>query len=173
MLPASCDGDGIEHLEEVEREHIQQPLRRALFWVVDMCPGIVLCLSRAEDVLDGAIDIQLVIDEFLPALVSQLQLIFQVVEAIVDRGSREHQDFGPHAGADDLVHQSQVAVLAWVLVLLVRSYLPAVAEVMTLVNDDEIIVAPVQQREVKAVALALLTAEVGVEEHIVAQAVLL
>ena len=138
-----------------------------------MCPGIVLCLSRAEDVLDGAIDIQLIVYEFLPALVSQLQLIFQVVEAIVDWCGREHQDFGPHAGADDLVHQSQVTVLAWVRVLLVCRYLPAVAEVMTLVDDDEIIVAPIQQREVEAVALSLFTAEVGVEEHIVAQAVFL
>ena len=44
---------------------------------------------------------------------------------------------------------------------------------MALVDDDEIIVAPVQQRQVEAVALALLTAEVGVEKHIVAQAVFL
>ena len=44
---------------------------------------------------------------------------------------------------------------------------------MAFVNHDKIIISPVQQCEVKAIAFTLLTAEVGVEEHIITKTVFL
>ena len=39
-------------------------------------------------------------------------MVFQVIEAIVDRCSRQHKHFCPHTCTNDLIHQTQVAVLA-------------------------------------------------------------
>ena len=145
VLTASCYGDSIEHLEEVERKHIQQSVCCAFLRVVDMCPGIVLCLCGTEYILDGAIHIQFVVDEALVALVSKLQLVLQVVETVVHRSCTEHQDLRTHTGTNHLVHQTQVAILTRVGILFVSSHLASVTEVMTFVYDDKVVVAPVQK----------------------------
>jgi hypothetical protein len=68
--------------------------------------------------------------------VSKGELISKVSEAIIDRRCRQHQNFGLHASANDLVHQfliSRFPVLEDVVV----------AEVVRLVDDDGIVVPPI------------------------------
>ena len=62
--------------------------------------------------------------------------LLQVVEAVVDRRGRQHQHLGLHALADDLAHQPLVAGLLLLGVVVV-------AEVVRLVDDDQVVVAPV------------------------------
>ena len=128
-----------------------------------MRPLVVLRLCRAEDVFNRTVNIKFVVDERLLALVSELQLVLQVVEAVVDRSSRKHEHLRFHSSANHLVHQTQVAVFTRVLIVLVGGYLATVAEIVALVDDNQIIIAPIQQRKVDTVAHALVAREVGVE----------
>ena len=143
MLTAAGNGDGIEHLEEVEREHIQQVLGCSLA-IGKVGPMVILHLGRTEDFFDGPLHIEFVVNQTLVALVGQLQLILQVVEAIVHWRSTQHQHLRTHTSPNHLVHQTQIAVFTWVLVILIRRYLAAIAEVMAFVNDNQVVVAPVQ-----------------------------
>ena len=65
----------------------------------------------------------------------------QVGQAVVDRRGREHEHAGLDAFLDDPPHQAVVAGLA----VLVGGL---VAEVVGLVDDDEVVVAPVDVGEV-------------------------
>jgi hypothetical protein len=109
--------------------------------------------------------LQLLAEVFGVAFVGQRQLVAQVVEAVVDRGGRQHQHLGLHALLDDLVHQLLVARLL-VLVGVV------VAEVVRLVDDHEVVVAPVDPVQRCAERLAAGAAQVGVAQHVVVEAVL-
>ncbi len=76
------------------------------------------------------------------ALGDEGDLVLEVGEAVVDRRGRQHQHAGLHAFLDDPPHQAVVAGLA---VLMGRLL---VAEVVRLVDDDEVVVAPVDVREI-------------------------
>src|SRR5690606_792309 len=72
----------------------------------------------------------------------EYNLIAQVGHAVVDGRGRKHQHARLHALADDLAHQAVVAGLTAGL----WGFL--VAEVVRFVDDDEVVVAPVDVREV-------------------------
>ena len=86
---------------------------------------------------------ELLAECFRIAFVGQGKLVSQVGEAVVDRRRREHQHLGLDALPDDRVHQLLIAGLA-VLEGVV------VAEVVRLVDDDEVVVAPVDAVERRA-----------------------
>ena len=73
--------------------------------------------------------------------------------------------------ADYLIHQLEIAILARVFVVLVGGHFTTVAEVVAFVNNDKVVVAPVDVFEVETVALPGLTRKVGMIENIVTQAV--
>ena len=171
MLTAASNSHSIQHLEEVKRKHIEQFLRGALLGVFDFRPRIILGLSRTEDIFNRTVCIQLVVNQTLITLISQLQLVLQVVEAVVYRCGRKHQHFGSNASTNHLVHQSKIAVLAWILIVLVSRYLTTITEVMALVNHYQVVVAPIQTREIYAIRQASITAEVCMKQHIIAQTV--
>ena len=78
------------------------------------------------------------------------KLVFQIIEAVVDRRGRKHQHFRLYAGSDDLLHQGNIAVILGVLVRVLDQF-AAVPEVVGLINDNEVIVAPIQSAKVKPV----------------------
>ena len=75
------------------------------------------------------------------ALGHEGDLVLEVGQAVVDRRGRKHEHAGLHAFLDDAPHQAVVAGLAVVVRRLV-------AEVVGLVDDDEVVVAPVDVGEV-------------------------
>ena len=105
---------------------------------------VILHLGRTEDFFDGSLHVEFVVDQTLVTLVGQLQLVLQVIEAIVDWCGTQHQHLRTHTSPNHLVHQAQIAVFAWVLVILIRGHLATIAEVVALVNDNQVVVAPVQ-----------------------------
>ena len=98
------------------------------------------------------------------ALGHEGDLVFQICEAVVDRGGRQHQHFGFHAGLDHPLHQ---VVVAGVTVLVRR----LVAEVVRLVDDDQVVVAPVHMRQIDIARGSTIARQVGVIQHIVVEPV--
>ena len=129
-------------------------------------------MRLTEDVVDTFVGRQQLVKSFGFPFVCQLQLVLEVVETVVDGCGREHQHLGLHARAYDLVHQSQVAVVAWILTILVGRHLAAIAEVVALVNHHKVIVAPVDTFQVEVVALPVVATEVGMIKHIIIQTIL-
>ena len=160
MLSASGDGYAVEYLKEVEAEAVKQCLCCA-FFLRQFRPTIERSLSIAEDVVNRCGGIEQFVETLCITLVCELQLITQVVEAVVDRRSRQHQHFGFDTCADNLVHQLQVTVLTRILVVLVSGDFATVAEVMAFVNHDKVVISPVDMFEVEAVARAGCARQVG------------
>ena len=164
VLPRTCDGQGIEEFEEIEVEQVEQALRGS-FFRFEAAPGVEGLLGAAEDLVDSGFGLELGIHRFGPAFVGEGQLVAQVVEAVVDRRCREHEDFGLNAFLDDLAHEALVAVFA----LAGRVVVP---EVVGLVDDDQAIVTPVHGGEVAAIARAAIAGEIRVKEDVVPKPVL-
>ena len=164
MLARACDGHAVQQLEEVEVQRVQDGACGAL------CrgqpgPGVEGSLRATEDFFDALASLQLLAKRLRFAFVGQGELIPQVVEAVIDRRGRQHQHLGLHAFPDDLVHQLLVARLL-VLVDVV------VAEVVRLVDDHKVIVAPVDPVQRRAEGFAAGAAEVGMAKDVVVEAVL-
>ncbi len=110
---------------------------------------------------------QFLIDQIRVALIGELKLIAQVQKAIVDRGCGKHQYFRLHSRADDLVHETKVSVLTAV----VSGDIAAVSEVVRLIDDDEVVIAPVEPSQVKPVRCAAVPRKVRMVQHVVPQTV--
>ena len=91
-------------------------------------------------------------------------LVLEVGQAVVDRRGRKHEHAGLDAILDDAAHEPVVARLAVVVRRLV-------AEVVGFVDDDEVVVAPVDVGEVDVAGSAAVAREVGVVENVVVEAV--
>ena len=107
--------------------------------LVQLAPRIEGLLRLLEDVFKALRGIQPFVQVLGVALIGNGKLILQIHKTVIDRRGGEHQDFRLDAGADNLFHQLLIAVL---LRVAVRA--DTVAEVMGFVNDDQVIVAPVE-----------------------------
>ena len=165
MFSGPRNGNAIQHLEEVEVQRAKQRVRGPILRV-QLAPRIEGLLGLPENLLDGLLGVELIVDEFRIAFVGKGQLILQVHETVVDRRSREHQHFGLHTGAYHLIHKPHIPVL-----LRVCMGTGTVAEVMRLVYDHQIVVAPVQTVQIEAVGESSVPREVRVEQNVVVQAV--
>ena len=103
----------------------------------------------------------------------QVDLVAQVAQAGVDRRRREHQHLGAHAVPDDFLQQPGVAASPDDGARLIRPVPALVAEVVGLINDDQIERAPDEPGGVDWSGLAFVAAQVGVRAHHVVEAVLL
>ena len=99
------------------------------------------------------------------ALSDEGDLVFEIGEPVVDWRGGEHQYAGLHALLDDAPHEAVVAGL------LVFSRAIFVSEVVRLVDDDEVVVAPVDVGEFDVAGLAAVAGEVGVIQDIVVESV--
>ena len=81
-------------------------------------------------------------------------MILQVIETVVHRSSRKHQYLGLYSLLDDLVHQLEVSVFPWILIILVGRHLASVTEIVAFVYHHQIVVPPIDVRKVLSVGLA-------------------
>ena len=167
VLPRARDGHAVEQAEQSRRQLVQQlagitaaalrPIGKASSCAAD---------QRAQV---GHAQVR---ETISPVGGNQVELGFEIAQIVVHRRSREQQNLGRETGLDDLVHQPLVAAAASACGLV-----PGCAsEIMGLVDDNEIVVAPFDPREVNVADLALLTRKIsmrqdGVTEPIFAQRV--
>ena len=152
----------VEQREVVEAEHVDQPRRRAL-GVLEIEPAIELLLREprgAVDAGDAVLEQRRVV-----ALGDEGDLVAQVGQPVVHRRGREHQHARLDAFLDDLAHQAVVAGLA------ALSWRLLVAEVVRLVDDDEVVVAPVDVRQVDVAGQPAVARQVGVVQNVVVEAI--
>ena len=169
MFPRAGDGQLVEELEEGGTQLLKEFSRPAFVGLL-FRPDGEHPLRGGEGFLEAADA-----DGFREGVVfvfgEEVELVAEVLEVVVDRRGGEQEDFGADAGFDDVVHEALIATLAddvAVLVLLAGRVVP---EVVRLVDDDEVVVAPVQGREIDVARVTGLAAEVGVGNDIVAEAV--
>ena len=106
----------------------------------------------------------MVVERHVVRLGDKGDLVLEIGQAVVDRRGGEHEHAGLHALLDDSPHQAVIARLA----VVVRGL---VAEVVGFVDDDEVVVAPVDMGEVDVAGSAAVAGEVGVVENVVVEAV--
>ena len=163
MLARAGDGDAVEQFEEVEVEGVENggggALLRGKFG-----PGVEGTLGLAEDVVDIGLGAQAGIELVGISLVGEGELVAEVVEPVVDRGGREHEDLGLDPLTDHLVHQFLIA--GFVIFVGV-----VVAEVVRLVDDDQVVVPPVDPVEGQAERHAGFALQIGVAEDVVIEPV--
>ena len=89
--------------------------------------------------------------------VCQLQLVLQVVEAVVDRSGTQHQDFCLDSCSNYLVHQSLIAVFLLLfsiiqyIQVIILIYITAITEIVALVYDYQVVVTPVDSFKINSV----------------------
>ena len=101
----------------------------------------------------------------------KIDLVAQVAQVVIDRRGGKQKHFGFHPALDDVIHEPLVAAFADDVALLVALARRVVAEVVGLVNDDEIEIAPIESRQIDAAGFAALAAQIGMGQHVVAEPV--
>ena len=162
VLPAASDGKQIEQAEVVEPQHLNQQRRGSLL-LVEVKPPVELLLREAGRAVDA--EDSLICKRRVIPFSGERDLVSQVCQAVVYRGCREHQDARFDAFFDDLPHQPVVTGL----VVLTRCFL--VAKVVGLVDDHQVVVAPVHVGEVDIAGVAAVAGEVRVVQDVVVEAV--
>ncbi len=162
MAARTGNGQVIQQGEVVEAEHFDQLARRAL-GIHHGQPAVELDLGLACGLLD-AVDAVLH-QRGVVALGNESDLVLQVSQTVVDGCGRQHQHARLDAFLDDLAHQavvSRLGALAWGFL---------VAEVVALVDDHEVVIAPVHMRQVNVARRASITGQVGMVQHVVVEPV--
>ena len=161
VLSRPRDRQHVEQLEIVEAQHVHQA-RRAPFGFRQVEPAIELRLGLADrrlDAGDAMPDQRQII-----AFGHEGDLVFEVGEPVIDRRRGQHQYLGFHARLDDPLHQ---VVVAGVAVLMRR----LVSEVVGLVDDDEIVVSPIDVGEIDIAGQAAIARQIGVIQNVVVEAI--
>ena len=168
VAAAACDGDLIEDTEEIEVEHVHQTFGAA-FLRFEFRPDTVSLLRVAERHIDIGGKPELPGPFIAFVAVGQFELVLQISETIVHRGGGEHKHLCRHAGMDDLVEELLVSVF---FVVGLGGAVCAIAEVVRLIDDHEVIVTPVDPLNRNAHdRIASCAAQIRMEQHIVTQVV--
>src|SRR5690606_18154552 len=90
----------------------------------------------SEDFFHASASTQLLTEIFRFTFISQGKLVAQIIESIINWGSRQHENLGFNALTNNLIHQ-----------LLIASFSVfnrvVVTKIMRLVDHDQIIITPV------------------------------
>ena len=161
VLAGAGDGQEIQQREVIETEHVHEPGRFAV--------GLLQCQPAVELKLglpDGGFDAgDAVFNEGrVVTLGDEGDLVLEIGESVVDWGGREHEDPRFDAFLDDAPHE---AIVAGFVLFVGR----LVAEIVGLVNDNQVVIAPVNVRQVNVAGLATVAGQVGVVEHVVMETV--
>ena len=145
MAAATCYCNSIKHLEEVIAKVTEQSLC-GTFFRIKFHPLVINGLGIAEYLIDATVNIQLSVDIVCSPLVSQLKLVFKVIETIVHRCGTQHQHFGLDSLANHTIHQSLVTVLFTIgveILIFIFVHIAAVAEVMAFIYYYKVVITPV------------------------------
>ena len=167
MPAAAGNSHAIQHLEEIKIEGFEQSVRGA-FLSRQLAPCIECTLGAAENFIDGVRGIQLFIDLRSIAFISKSQLITQIIETVINGRRRKHQHLGAHAGTNNTVQQAKISVFMFVFA---RNF-TTVAEVVRFVDNNKIIVAPIQPGKVNMTGHAALSGQVGMIKDIITKPIL-
>ena len=167
MLSGTGNGHAVQDFKEIKIQHFQKISGGALLRG-PIAPCGESTLGIAEYFIQAAADVHFPVYNVRMPLIGKGNLVFQVTETVIDRGSRQHQDFGFYARANHFVQELQIAVFLFVLF---ARQLAAIAEIVRFINHNQVIVAPVQTVKVKAVGFATGTVQVGMEKNIIPQTV--
>ena len=156
VLAGTGDGEQVEHLEVVKIERFEKALSGSLLGIEPQ-PGIEPCLGLAKGLLDTRDAV--VVEGVVLALGDERNLILQVVHAAVDGRGGEHQHLRLDAGLDDLPHEPGVTGQA----VLARR---VVSEVVRFIDDNQVVVAPVQRGQVDLAGMATVAGKVCVVQDV-------
>jgi len=147
MATRTGNGQVIEQGKVVEAEHFDQQERRFLVLgqVEPAIEGFLCPPGSAVDTGDAVLG-----ERRIVALGDKGNLVAQVSQPVIHRGRRKHQDACFHTFADDLAHQ---AVVARFVALTRRLF---VAEVVRLVDHHQVVIAPVDVRQVDIPGVAAI-----------------
>ena len=135
MLAGTRYSHAVQQVEEVEVQRIQNSLRRA-FFRRQLRPGVECSLRPAEYFLHASGTAEFLAQVIRISFIGQGELIAQIGKTVVHRRCRKHEHPGLHAFAYDLVHESLIPGFMFLVGIVV-------AEVVRLVDDHKIVVAPV------------------------------
>ena len=99
---------------------------------------IIGSLRITENIIYRIFCVQLIINFAAITFIGQLQLILQIVKAIINGSSRKHQHLCLHALTNNLVHQHRIAIL---FIFAIKG--TAITEIMRFINNYKVIVAPI------------------------------
>ncbi len=102
VAPRAGDGDAVEQLKEIEVQGGEDS-RSGAVGRRQFGPCVERGLGAAENLVDVFADLELRAETLGFALIGEGQLVFEIGEAVVHRSRGEHEDFGLHALAHDLV----------------------------------------------------------------------
>ena len=104
MLSGTGNGHAVQDFKEIKIQHFQKISGGALLRgpIAPSCKGT---LGIAEYFIQAAADVHFPVYNVRMALIRQSNLILQITETVIDRGSRQHQDFGFHASSNDFVQE--------------------------------------------------------------------
>ena len=162
----------VEHAEEIHVETGGKRLGCSLVGI-ELLPFVERFLRMTKDVFDIGIKPKAFGPRARVALVRQRQLIAQVAKTIVHRRGGKHEHLGGYAVAHHSVEQALIAALFDFLAVFGRfGGIVAIAEIMALVDDNQVVCAPVDGFKVEArCRCATFARKVGMVKHVVAQAV--
>ena len=170
MFSGASYSNAVENFKEIKAQRVEQSFGCALA-VGQVRPAVESSLCLTEDVVNSRCCVEQRIDLVRLSLISECELIFEVIKTVVDRRSRQHKHFCFNAGADNTVEQLEIAVLARILVVLIGGDFTTVAEVMAFVNNHKVEVAPVDTFKVITVGATGTSRQVGVIENMIVEAV--
>ena len=160
MAPGAGDGHAVQQPEKVCAELFHEGgLVAAPILSLRLFPLFELSLCGGHNAADVA-HIQAGAEGGFPALGHQVNLIPQVDQRGVHRRCGQHQYLGLGPGLDDLVQQAAVALPA------------VVAEVVRLVNHHQVVVPPIEARQIHPSGRTGIPGQVGVSQHGVPETVL-
>ena len=99
--------------------------------------------------------------------VCQLKLVLQIVKSVVDRSSTKHQHFCFDTRTYYLIHKALIAVLFFrTLFLVIFVYIATITEIVTLVNHNEVIVAPIDMLQIQSITYASVSGKIGMKKDV-------
>jgi hypothetical protein len=152
----------VQQGEIVEAQHLDQAAG-GTFLFGQVKPAVELSLRPTGRQLNAGNTV--ILQCRVVTLGDEGDLVAQVGQPVVDRRGREHQHPGFDPLLDDPAHQAVVARLGPLLGRLL------VAEVVRLVDDDQVVVAPVHMSQVDVTRQPAVARQVGVVKDVVVEAV--
>ena len=167
MLSGTGNSNRIKHFKEIEVQHLQQIRCSTLVWF-PFTPGIEGSLRIPEYLIDRTSGIQFFIDNISVSLVSQSDLVLQVIKSIIDRRCRKHQNLCFDTWANHSFQQFDISIL---LLVLSGVEFATIAEIMRFIDNDQIVILPVQAVEINTIGLAFCTTQIGMIKDSIIQPV--
>ena len=168
MFPGTSYGDTVQDFKKVEIQHLKQifgcPICRFPF-----APCVKGSLSIPENFVYRARSVQFFINEIRIAFIRQRQLVLQIIGSVIDWRCRKHQHLCFDTLSNHFIKQCKVTIFFFVIL---TECLSSIAEIMGLINDNQIIIAPVQSAQICSVGLSMCAVDICMIKDLVVQPIL-